>query len=504
LDKSLMLVVIGGYFALVLYIGFKVSHLIKTSEDYFIAGRNLGFLSFIMLIIGSIISGMTVLGSSGLSYVAGWPSMWEPIFVTLSIAVLITLFGAKLYRVSRKFGYYTVQDYLSHRFESPKVIRGIAGIAGILISFIYLTGQFTAISIVLSWLLGIDHVYALLIGTVVVTLYVFLGGLYAVAYTTLVQALALLFGTIFITPFVIKAAGGLTAINTQLAAVNPQFIAAAYPQVHPPAAGNAFLTPYFIISFFFLLTFGLSTAPHALNNILSARKAIYFKWAPLFAFVFYIVVFYLIKIAGFAARALVAQGAITVPHPDYALISAIQYVLPPFVWALFGVVVLAAVMSTTDRLLLTIGTLYSWDIHRKLINPGIDDQKLQKLSRLVVVGASILAFLAAINPPELLAWLIWMAIGLMLSTYCTPLLAGLYWKRANRQGAIASMAAGLSVSLITGYLHRFVAPLPVHFSFYGFGASILALVVVSLLTPPAPDKLIQETEAGFYFQHKTS
>jgi Na+/proline symporter len=113
-----------------------------------------------------------------------------------------------------------------------------------------------------------------------------------------------------------------------------------------------------------------------------------------------------------------------VPHPDYALISAIQYVLPPFVWALFGVVVLAAVMSTTDRLLLTIGTLYSWDIHRKLINPGIDDKKLQKLSRLVVVGASILAFLAAINPPALLAWLIWMAIGLMLSTYCIPAAGG--------------------------------------------------------------------------------
>jgi Na+/proline symporter len=250
LDKTLMIVIICSLFCISFVYRFQGIPPDQNFRGLFYCRPQSGFLSFIMLIIGSIISGMTVLGSSGLSYVAGWPSMWEPIFVTLSIAVLITIFGAKLYRVSRKFGYYTVQDYLSHRFESPKIIRAIAGIAGILISFIYLTGQFTAISIVLSWLLGIDHVYALLIGTVVVTLYVFLGGLYAVAYTTLVQALALLFGTILITPFVIKAAGGLTAINTQLAAINPQFIAAAYPQVHPPAAGNAFLTPYFIISSF--------------------------------------------------------------------------------------------------------------------------------------------------------------------------------------------------------------------------------------------------------------
>ncbi len=502
MEKNLMLLIILAYFGLVLFIGARVSRMVKTSEDFFLAGRNLGFLSFIMLIIGSIISGMTVLGSSGLSYVAGWPSMWEPIFVTLSIAVLITLFGAKLYRVSRKFDYYTVQDYLSHRFESPRTIRAVAGISGIIISFIYLTGQLTAISIILSWLLGIEHVYALLIATVVVALYVLLGGLYAVAYTTLMQALALLIGTIVITPFIIQAAGGLTAINTGLAAINPDFIAAAYPQVHPPPAGNAFLTPYFIVSFFFLLTFGLATAPHALNNILSARKASYFRWAPLIAFVFYIIVFYLIKIAGFASRVLVEQGAYEISHPDYAIIGAIEYIMPPLVWAVFGVVVLAAVMSTTDRLLLTIGTLYSWDIHRKLINPNIEDKKLKKISRMVVLGASVLAFLAAINPPELLAWLIWMAIGLMLSTYCIPLLAGLYWKRANRQGAVWGMGAGLVVALITGYMHRFVAPLPVHFSFYGFAASFIFMVAGSLLTKPPSPELIQETESGFFFQSR--
>jgi Mg2+/Co2+ transporter CorC len=79
--------VVVVYFAIVLYIGGRTAKFVKTAEDYMVAGRNLGFMAFMILIVGSVMSGMTVLGSSGLSYIAGWPSMWEPIFVCLSVAV---------------------------------------------------------------------------------------------------------------------------------------------------------------------------------------------------------------------------------------------------------------------------------------------------------------------------------------------------------------------------------------------------------------------------------
>ncbi len=498
MDRVVMIAVIVLYFLAIMYVGARFSRFIKSSEDYFIAGRNLGFIAFVILVITSIISGMTILGASGLSFLAGWPSMWEPIFVTLSVVILITVFGAKLYRISRKFNYYTVQDYLSHRYQSPRTVRAVSGVAGILISFIYLTGQFTAISIVLSWLMEIPHFYALLIATVVITFYVFLGGLYAIAYTTLVQGLALLVGSLIITPLIINAAGGFSFINKKLAELEPYMVQAAYPQTHPPLGEHAFLTPLFILTFFFLLSFGLAAAPHAINNILTAKKAAYFKWAPLIIFSVYIVVFYLIKIAGYGARVIYEQGYIEVPHPDYALISAVEYTLHPAAWVIFGVIVLAAVMSTTDRLLLTISTIYSWDIHRNLLNPETSDEKVRVISRIVVVITSILAFVAAINPPDLLAWLIWMAIGLMLSTFCAPLLAALYWKRANRQGGTWGMIAGLATALVFGYIHEFITPLPVHFSFFSFLISILTVIGVSLLTPPPSPELLEETETGFY------
>ena len=78
---------------------------------------------------------------------------------------------------------------------------------------------------------------------------------------------------------------------------------------------------------------------------------------------------YLLKIVGFGTRAMVADGLLTVPYPDYAYISAVNYALPTLIWPLFAVIVLSAVMSTTDRLMLTIGSSVSWDIYKNLINP---------------------------------------------------------------------------------------------------------------------------------------
>ena len=232
-----------------------------------------------MLLIASMMSGMTVLGSSGLGYLAGWPSMWEAVFVCLSIPVLMIFFGNKIHRISSKFKYNTMQDYLAHRYDSPVAVRTVSAIAGIIMSFIYLVGQFRAISIVLGWLLGLDHFWSLLIATIIVTVYVFLGGLFAVARIALYQGLALFVGVLTLVPLVVSKAGGLAHINQNLALVNPNLVAVAFPQVHPTAS-DAFLTPLFLLSFFFLLSFGLATAPHALNNVLTARKNEYYRWGP--------------------------------------------------------------------------------------------------------------------------------------------------------------------------------------------------------------------------------
>lgn len=492
------------YFVFLIWIGIVASKKIKNFESFVIAGRNLGFWMFTILVVASCMSGMTILGSSGLGYVAGWPTIWEQIFVPFCCSVTIFLFGSKLHRIAGRNGYLTLQDYLAHRFESPRLVRGITGFAVFAVSLIYLVGQYTAVGITLQRVLHVPYPTAVIIGAVIVTFYVFFGGLYAVSWTTLVQGIILILGVLAVAPVIIVKAGGLTHINETIAAIDPNMVKAAYPQVHPPAAGYAFMTPLYIVSFAFLLVFGLASAPHVINNVLAARKNSYFKWAPLAAFAIYVCIFYLIKIVGFAARTMVVDGLITLPQgvanpADFSFIVAAEYAFGPVMWTFFGMIVLAAVMSTTDRLLLTIGTSFAWDVYKNLLNPKASDAVITWISRGTVFVSAVLSVILALNPPKLLAWLIWMGIGVMLCVFVTPILSGLYWKRANRAGAVSSMTIGFAAAITFGYIGKYVTKLPFHFSFIPFLLSIIVMTVVSLMTKPPTETVITETETGASF-----
>jgi SSS family solute:Na+ symporter len=495
-------ILVAIYCIAMLAIGVWASRKIQNMTDYVVAGRSLDFWVFTMLMIGSVCSGMSLLGVSGLGFKFAWPTIWEQIAVPLSIGFCIIFFGVKMWTVAKKAGYITVQDYLAHRYESQKALRSLSATAGIVVSMIYLAGQYTAISIVLMWLFGLPHWIALLIGAAIVTAYTVIGGLYAVAWTTLVQGLILIIGVVIMAPIVIMAAGGFAHINEVMATVNPT-------NVDPWVTGaGAVFTPAYIVSFFLLLTVGLACAPHVINNILAVRDVKYFKWTPLIAFVVYGAVMFLLKFAGFAGIVLVKDGLIKLPEvknaSDFIFVYGVQASLPNLaLWSIFAVIVLAAVMSTTDRLMLTIGTYFSWDIYKKILNPEASEKKVLLVSQLSVLAAAVITLLLALNPPDMLVWLIWAGIGIMFATFSVPLLAGLYWRRATLQGAFAAMALGLIASLFFGGLSYFkinIIPMPVHFSFYAFVISVVAMIAVSYATPPHDEKVLDETLTGWYIQ----
>jgi sodium/proline symporter len=491
------------YGLLLIGIGSWASKKIHSTEDYILAGRSLGFWVFTILMVASVCSGMTLVGVSGFGFASGWPGIWEQIFVPLAASFAIIVFGAKLHSISRKSGYMTVEDYLAQRFESPRAVRGLAAASGIVVSLIYLVGQYTAISIVLVWLFGISHVTALIISAIVITIYTVIGGLYAVSWTTLIQGFILIAGVIVMAPLVILSAGGLTHINEVLSTLDPNMVMPYYPS--PAYAPYAYCTPEFLFSFGILLIVGLACAPHVINNVLAAKEAKYFKWSPLIAFAVYAVVMFLVKFAGFAVRVLVEEGKLVLPSTvnaqDFAFMYGVEYASPNvLVWAFFAVIVLAAVMSTTDRLMLTIGTMFSWDIFKNLLKPDATDKQVLRVSQICVFLAAAVSLLLAINPPEMLAWLIWMGIGVMLATFAVPLLSALYWRRATAAGAIASMSAGLVSAGVFAYIHQFMFKLPVHFSLYALVVSALSMIIVSLLTKPVSEETLNLTHTGWYIQ----
>jgi len=491
---------VAVYFLLMVGIGIWASKKIHTMEDYVVAGRSLGFWVFTLLMIGSVCSGMSLLGVSGLGYKFAWPTIWEQIAVPLSIAFCIIFFGVKMYAIAKKSGYITVQDYLAHRFESNTTLRALSALSGIIVSMIYLAGQYTAVSIVLMWLFKIPHLWALLIGAAIVTIYTVIGGLYAVSWTTLIQGIILIAGVLIMAPFVIMAAGGFTHVNEVMASINPS-------NVDPWVVGGVF-SPEYVVSFFLLLTIGLACAPHVINNVLAVRDIRYFKWAPIIAFVVYGIVMFLLKFAGFAGMSMVKDGMIVLPDvknaSDYIFVAGVEYALPSvLLWGVLGVIILAAVMSTTDRLMLTIGTYFSWDIYKKILKPDAPDSQVVRVSQISVFAAAAITLLMAISPPDMLVWLIWAGIGIMFATFAVPLLAGLYWRGATREGAIASMALGLISAIFFGGLSYFkikLIAMPMHFSFYAFVISVIAMIAVSMITKKTSEKVLDETMTGWYIR----
>lgn len=198
-----------------------------------------------------------------------------------------------------------MEDYFAIRYENNKELRALLALASIVISLVYLVGQYTAISIVLIWVFGFEHWQALLISEIVITAYTVIAGLYAVSWTGLVQGLGLIFGVLLVSPFILSYAGGIEHINNVLASTYPNLVMLAFPNAY---SAYAYCTPEFLVSFGILLMVGLACAPHIMSNVLAAKKFSYFKWASLVAFGIYVVIMFLVKLCGMGVRVMAEDG----------------------------------------------------------------------------------------------------------------------------------------------------------------------------------------------------
>jgi len=504
-----------AYFALMLVIGAYGAQKVKTVADFVAASRKLGFWMFCLLMASSLMSGMTALGVAGLGYLSGYANWWEQLAVPSALAVAIILYGVKLNPLAHKYNYLTLQDYLAHRYNDKRYIRGISGMVSAFVSTVYLIGQYVAIGIVVKVVLGWEYWQGCLLATIVVVLYVLAGGLISVAWTSFLQGLILLFGILLLTPPLINSVGGWVALNEKLAMITSGPFAKWLTMPWGPWE-VPLVSPMFNFTLFGLaVLLGLSVAPHIINNVIVFKEPKYVKWAPLAVFLISLPVLVSVKLIGMAGRVAVWEGWLSLPaHPvvagskwqDMILPMLAKQVLPYSVFVFIAVIILAAVMSTTDRLMLTVATNIGYDIFKNMLKPTAKDYVVNWISRLTVIVLGVIVYILALTPPPLIAWLIWTALGVMFTTWFPVVVAGLYWRRANRPGAIAGMLAGFVGTIVAGYvaakppiglgipLKLFGAPF--YFPLVGFITSLVALIIVSLLTRPEPEQILNETMTG--------
>ncbi len=504
------------YMVVVAVVGLVAARKVKSLSDFVAASGRLGFWTYVLLMVGSVFSGMTCIGVAGLSYLTGYANLWERVLgPPLAIALATMLYAPKLVKVSRRTGILTLQDYLALRYYDERFIRGLSGAVSALVCAIYLIGQYVAIGIVSKVVFGWEYWQGCLLAAMVVILYVVAGGMFSVAWTTLIQSALMIGGTMLLAPYIVSRLGGFTALNLKASMVSQgpfhQYLTEPWGPPQLPLIGPLFNLTLFGIA----VTLGLTVAPHIVNNIVTVKRTSCIKWGPLACYVLGVIVILGTSLMGLAARVAESEGLIELmPHPlggkwfDMALPTLAEALLPEALFSLFLIMVLAAVMSTTDRLMLTIGVNIGYDVYKNLLKPQASERSVSLVAKLTVLAVGIATFIIALSPPPLVAWLIWLALSLMCNTWLVPLICGLYWRRATKAGCIASMLTGLSVTIIAGYLSGKppvglgwtlkLFDMPYYFVLLGFIASWIAMVTVSLATSKPAKQLLDDTLTGLF------
>jgi len=517
----------------------------RTSEvgEYYVAGRKVpafynGMATGADWMSAASFIGMAgtlfLLGYDGLAFVLGWTGGY------VLVAVLIAPF-------LRKFGAYTVPDFLAARYGG-----NAARLCGVLVlmacSFTYVVAQIFGTGLIAQRFLGMNFELACFVGLAGILVCSMLGGMKAVTWTQVAQYIVLIVA--YLIPVVWMSANkfGLPVPQLtygqaleQIAALEQSFIknglAPATMKIH-----DAPFTSYSPANYFWLifcLMVGTASLPHVLMRYFttpSVREArVSVAWSLLFIFILYFTApayaafsklevystligkpladmpqwvynwgkLGLVTICGKSASSLadvtaacqaIAGHAGVLRWQDFGINTDVVVISTPEIaglpYVITGLVAaggLAAALSTADGLLLALANALSHDIYYKMINPNAPTKQRLIISRaLLVVVAVLAAWTASTRPTDIVAMVAW-AFSLAAGGLFPALVLGVWWKRATSQGAIAGILAGFFVTLFYLVITRYWPHLGVQY----FG-------MTSLLNPVTGAPLI---DAAAMAQH---
>ncbi len=484
---ALYLYVILGY--LLVLTGFNIyrSRQIKSQDDFMVAGRSLSMTKMVFTLVCTWIgSGTFIAGAEFASY-AGWSAVWQPAGAFLGIAIIYFV-AAKI----RTFGQYTIGDILEVRYG--KFARLFGAIALIIAFTTIVSYQFRAGGEILNVITdgAISPEQGQTIAAVFVILFVTIGGMIAVAHTDLPNGIIIVSACLLSVPFVIAAAGGWMHAH--------QVLRPGYFEVFSPEFGKY---PALKALGYFLSTLLLLMGVQSMyQKFYAARTPAEAKRAVAIWIVGTIVVeTIVICIAVYAYSYKIEHGLAWSGRS--LVLNAARYMVPAPVGVLLLAAACAVVLSTGMNYLLSSSSNVVRDIYQKLINPGADPNKMVALQKVFIVLMGFCAFLMIFIPTYYRSEISVLQYAYFAYTIygvaVTPaLLAALTWKRATRQGGLASIVGGAAAVVFFEVLLPRLAPsVMVGTDAWGIPSiypsaviSVGLLVVISLMTPrPTPKEL---------------
>jgi cation/acetate symporter len=545
-------VIVGLTFAL--YVGIALWSRVRDTAGFYVAGQGISAVgngaataadwmsaaSFI-----SMAGLIAFMGYDGTVYLLGWTGGY------VLLALLLSPF-------LRKFGKYTVPDFVGDRYYSHTA-RVVAVIAALFVSFTYVAGQMRGVGVVFSRFLEVPVELGVGIGMVIVAFYATLGGMKGVTYTQIAQYTILIFAYLFPAMAIALMLTGnpipQLAIEDVLPRLDGLAVELGLAGYSSPFTGLSKLNVLLITVALMVGTAGL---PHVIVRFYTVRSVSAARWSTGWALLFIALLyttaptvaifakyFILDTLAGRPVEVVEAvpwvqnwmrTGLITLRDADGdGILSAAELFganglqpsidrdiivlalpeiarLAPVVIALVAAGGLAAALSTASGLLIVISSSIAHDVYGHLLRPDASDRRQLMVGRITIFFAVIVAGYFGINPPGFVAEVVAFAFGLAAASFFPVILLGIFWKRATREGAILGMLTGLGFTAVMIGLIRsqqiFGTAEPLLESFFGVNAqgvgtigmllNFAVMVVVSLLTAPPPREVQEMVESIRY------
>ena len=452
------MVTLFGLCALYIVVGYIFSKKVKTSTDFLVAGRSMPMIFLVFTIAathfggGALVGGIEQGASKGL-----WAGMYG--IIGYAIACFINAFVAPRFR--RAANNLTPPDFVETRYGTSKFFRGYHVLVYIFGTIAIIAAQFNAFGGVAS-AFGVSRTSAIILGAVVIALYTMMAGMWGVAVTDFIQ---LLICMIFLP---ITAYLGMSILKDGTGFTFGQLMATPFFE-SPDAAGTFMysLIPTCVGSMFayeyFLRFQSAKSEKDARNSSIIAGFVLLGLAIP-------------IGIIGAMGHQLYPN----IPGSE-VLGHVISEVLPTWAGYLFLAAVLSAIMSTGDSLMTSLGGMISRDIYHKILNPEKVFNELPNvllITRLTTVVGCFIAAIISLNFRSIMGLLFWPS-PLQSGVLFAPIIIGMFWHKASRQGAYASIIIGASVALID-MLGIFKLPERMLVTML---ASSVALIIFSLWKP---------------------
>lgn len=436
------------YVAILFVIGIVASRRIKSMSDFYVGGKNIGFWAVAFSARATGESGWILIGLTGMGALAGLSAYWVVVGEVLGVAVSWWLMAKKFKRRTDKYGSITVPDYLESHFKASKnTLRILAASILSVFVIIYVSSQIDATGIAFESMMGMNYYWGAILGFVIVLIYIFVGGFVAVVWSDLFQGLLMFLGLVLLPIVVWFSYDGGDGLIEGLNNIDP-----ALTNIF---GGNedVWLNVFTILGFS-MIGLGFLGSPQVYLRFMSIKNEAEIdkgKWVA--------VAFTFLTDAAAVTIGLLARYIFTSPgeNPEAVFGTGATDVLNmmtenflPFVLvAIYVAIVLSAIMSTIDSLLVLASSAITRDFYQKIFRPDLKDHELTKISRWVTLGMALIALglamiIAVVSPDRQVFWVIIFGWSGIAATFCPVIILSLFWKGYSEQGAIASMISGFA------------------------------------------------------------